>query len=522
VGQAATVFALLVGGVLAVPVADRLRIPHPVLCTGWGMVVALLPGATALRIEPDMMLAFLLPPLLYAAAQHTSWRQFVAHARPILLLAIVLVFITAAAVAVTATRIHPALPVSAAVVLGALISPPDSAAATSVAARLGLPRRLVTILEGEGLFNDVTALTLYQVTVYAVVTGSLTVAGTLGRFVYSTALAVVAGFGTGWIANKLLDRLPTASARAALSLLVPFAAYLPTAELHGSGVLAVLVTALYLGHTRFSIDDATSRVTGRTFWDVVELLVICLTFGLVGLELVTVIRAVGDQAYRLLGFAGLICGLVVVVRALWLMPMTALARRRTRPSQVDEQVPADWRHTLIISWAGMRGVVTVATALALPRTTATGRPFPGRDQIMFVAVIVVLATLIVQGISLPWLVTWLHVKVDPAAQRAAEQRVARIALEAALARLDELKAEGRVDDQVAEHAADASRALLADTFFDDEAEEARLHNQIRAVERELLQAARAAVIAARVEHAVDLDAVDRLIHRLDLRTLATE
>jgi CPA1 family monovalent cation:H+ antiporter len=141
---------------------------------------------------------------------------------------------------------------------------------------------------------------------------------------------------------------------------------------------------------------------------------------------------------------------------------------------------------------------------------------------MFVAVIVVLATLIVQGISLPWLVTWLHVKVDPAAQRAAEQRVARIALEAALARLDELKAEGRVDDQVAEHAADASRALLADTFFDDEAEEARLHNQIRAVERELLQAARAAVIAARVEHAVDLDAVDRLIHRLDLRTLAAE
>jgi monovalent cation/hydrogen antiporter len=234
------------------------------------------------------------------------------------------------------------------------------------------------------------------------------------------------------------------------------------------------------------------------------------------------IRAVGDQAYRLLGFAGFICGLVVVVRALWLVPMTALARRRAGPGQVDEQVPADWRHTLIITWAGMRGVVTVATALALPRTIATGRPFPGRDQIMFVAVIVVLATLVVQGTSLPWLVTWLHVKVDPAAQRAAEQRVARIALEAALARLEELKAEGRVDDRIAIYATDASQALLTDTFFDDEAEEPPLHNQIRAVERELLHAARSAVIAARVQHTVDVDAADRLIHRLDLRALSAE
>jgi len=370
VGQAATIFALMVGALLALPVAERLRIPHPVLCTGWGMLVALLPGATELHIEPDTMLALLLPPILYAAAQHTSWRQFVAHARPILLLAVVLVFVTAAAVAAAATHIHPALSLGAAIVLGALISPPDSTAAVSLAARLGLPRRLVTILEGEGLFNDVTALTLYQVTVYAVVSGVLTPAGVLLRFAYSIGLALVLGFGTAWIATKLLDRLPTARARAALSLLVPFAAYVPTAELHGSGVLAVLVGALYLGHTRFAIDDATSRVTGRTFWDVVELLAICLTFGLVGLELVTVIRAVGDQAYRLLGFAAVICGIVVVVRVLWLVPMTALARRRD-PS-IDEQVPADWRDTLIISWADVRGVVTVASALALPRTTATG------------------------------------------------------------------------------------------------------------------------------------------------------
>jgi len=149
VGQAATIFALMVGALLALPVAERLRIPHPVLCTGWGMLVALLPGATELHIEPDTMLALLLPPILYAAAQHTSWRQFVAHARPILLLAVVLVFVTAAAVAAAATHIHPALSLGAAIVLGALISPPDSTAAVSLAARLGLPRRLVTILEGE-------------------------------------------------------------------------------------------------------------------------------------------------------------------------------------------------------------------------------------------------------------------------------------------------------------------------------------------------------------------------------------
>ena len=351
--QAATVFALLAGGVLAIPVADKLRTPLPVLCTGWGMVVALLPAAAPPHIEPETMLALLLSPLIYASAQHTSWRQFVAHGWEILLLAIVLVCLTATAVAVTAANLPPALPIGAAIVLGALVSPPDSAAATSVAGRLGLPRRLVTILEGEGLFNDVTALTIYQVTVYAVVTGSLTAAETLDTLVRSIALAVAAGLVTGWIASKVLDRMPTGSARAALSLLVPFAAYLPTAELHGSGVLAVLVTALYLGHNRLVTDDATSRVTGRTFWDVIELLVICLTFGLVGLELVTIIRAVGDQAYRLVGYAGVICAVVVAVRVLWLLPMTALARRTTRPGPADEQVTADWRDTVIISWAGI-------------------------------------------------------------------------------------------------------------------------------------------------------------------------
>ncbi len=216
--------------------------------------------------------------------------------------------------------------------------------------------------------------------------------------------------------------------------------------------------------------------------------------------------------------------IVVVVRVLWLVPMTALARRRD-PS-IDEQVPADWRDTLIISWAGVRGVVTVASALALPRTTATGAPFPGRDQIVFVAVMVVLTTLIVQGTSLRWLIDWLNVRVDPAAQHEAELRVSRIALDAALAQLEELKAAGVVDDQIAEHAADACRALLADTFFDDEeaaaADESLLHKQIRAVEREILRAARTAAIGARAEHAVDPDAADRLIHRLDLRTLAVE
>jgi CPA1 family monovalent cation:H+ antiporter len=523
VGQATTLFALVVGGVLAVPVADRLRVPHPVLCAGWGMALALLPGTAQLRIRPELMLGTVLPPLLYAAAKRTSWRQFTAHARPILVLAVVLVIVTAMAVAGAATVLRPSLPVAAAVVLGALVSPPDSAAATTVAARLGLPRQLVTILEGEGLFNDVTALTLYQVTVFAVVTGSLRVTSALGLFGYSVVLAVLAGLGTGWISSRLLDGLPSATVRAALTLLVPFGAYLPTAALHGSGVLAVLTTALYLGHTR-AYTDATSRVTGHTFWDVIELLVTCLTFGLVGLELVTVIRAVGNQAGRLLGFAGIICAVVIVVRAVWLVPGTALARRRARTRQSDEQVPRDWRGTVIVSWAGMRGVVTVASALAVPRSTGAGAPFPGRDQIIFVAVTVVLVTLIVQGTSLPWLITWLGVRVDPAAQRAAEQHAATIALTAAESRLDQLKNEG-VPADIAERAGEDARILLADVSPEEEEtaqeQEKRQHKQLRAVEAELLSAARAAVIAARIDHNVDPDAADRLIRRLDLRTLAT-
>jgi CPA1 family monovalent cation:H+ antiporter len=523
VGQATTLFVLVVGGVLAVPVADRLRVPHPVLCAGWGMAVALLPGTAQLRISPELMLGTVLPPLLYAAAYRTSWRQFTAHARPILVLAVVLVIVTAVTVAVAASVLRPSLPVAAAVVLGALVSPPDPAAATTVAARLGLPQRLVTILEGEGLFNDVTALTLYQVMVFAVVTGSLRATSALGLFGYSVVLAVLAGLGTGWVSSRLLDGLPSGTVRAALSLLIPFGAYLPTAALHGSGVLAVLTTALYLGHTR-AYADATSRVTGRTFWEVIELLVTCLTFGLVGLELVTVIRAVGNQAGRLLGFAGIICAVVIAVRVMWLVPGTALARRRARPGSADEQVPGDWRGTVVVSWAGMRGVVTVASALAVPRLTRAGTPFPGRDQIIFVAVAVVLVTLIVQGISLPWLITWLGVRVDPAAARAAEQHAATIALAATESRLDQLKNEG-VPDDIAERAGEAARILLADVSPEEEqaaeAQETQQHRQLRAAETELLAAARSAVIAARINRSVDPDAADRLIQRLDLRTLAT-
>lgn len=516
-----TIFALIVGGVLLVPVADRLHLPHPVLVTGWGMVWALLPGATDVHLDPETLLGLVLPPLLYAGAQRTSWREFTAHKLPILLLAVVLVILTAAAVAGAAASIHPALPLAAAVVLGSLVSPPDAAAATSVSARLGLPRRLVTILEGEGLFNDVTALTLYQVTVYSAVHGSLSLPATLGRLAFSTVLALAAGLGIGWITGQLLDRLPTASARAGLSLLAPFAAYLPVAAAHGSGVLAVLATALYLSHTRAYTDDATSRVTGRAFWSVIELLVICATFGLVGLELISVIRAVGHQAGRLVGYAGLICLIVIVVRVLWLPPLAALARRRARPRPVGEQVPASWRDSLVLSWAGMRGVITIATALALPRLTAANTPFPGRDQIIFVAVTVVLVTLIVQGTSLPWLITWLHLRVDPAAQSAADRHAATIALDAAEARLRERR--HQLDTETADLAAQSFYAALADAFPEDEdvsdPEQIQHHKQVRALEIDLLHAAREAVVDARNHHIIAPDAADRLIHRLDLRSL---
>lgn len=525
--QLALLFALLLAAVVMVPLGDRIGLPSPVLMTLFGGVLALLPFVPNVQIPPGFILPLVLPPLLYAAVHRTSWRQFAANKRPILLLAVALVFVTTAVVAAVANALVPGLGIAGAVALGALVAPPDPVAATSVAGQLGLPRRLVSILEGEGLFNDVTAITLYHVAVSAAITGTFSVQGAIGSLVLSGVVAIAVGLALGWATNKLAGLLGDATLQTGLSLLVPFASYVLAEELKGSGVLAVLITALYLSSGRaVDADDVQGRLTAQTFWSIVDTLVTGVAFGLIGLELAAVIGPVRGRWGELLPAALAVVAAVVVLRLLWLLPAAWLARRLHRRKDLDEDIPVNWRETMVVWWAGMRGVASVALALAVPLTVASGGKFPARDAILFIAFAVVLATLVLQGLTLPWLVKRLRVRADSAAERELERQLALRCAKAARRRLREIEEVEDLPDEVLEALARRAYDLgmrISPDIADEErrAAHSKRTARMKKVHRlngELLSAARHEVIAARTEAGTDPEICDRVLHQLDLRS----
>ncbi|GAA4199896.1 cation:proton antiporter [Actinocatenispora rupis] len=523
--QLAVVFVILLGTILITPVADRLKLPYPVLITVFGLVLAVIPNAVvpALRLPPELILPLVLPPLLYAATQRSSWRSFVTNARPILLLAVALVFVSTAAVAAVAGALLPGLPVAATVALGAIVAAPDAAAATSVANRLRLPRRLVSLIEGEGLFNDVTALTLYQVAVAGVVTGSFSAVAVAGRFVYSAVAATAIGLLVGVVTRYLLRWLPTATLQSGLSLLVPFVSYVAADRLEASGVLAVLATGFYLGHYGADPDDAEGRLQSRSFWEVVELLVTGFAFGLIGLELTVVLNGLRGDITGPLIQAGIVCAVVIAVRIAWMLPAGWLSRARSRrkagPGEAAPTTVGSWRESVVLSWSGMRGVVTVATALALPLD------FPERSRILLISFAVILATLVLQGLTLPWLVRVLGVTASSDRQRKAERAIAGRAFEAALRRLNELVDSGEVPTEVSDRLRAWFTVVLGRMRRvedgEDDPEMARrmaLRHELVGLEAELLSVARREVLEER-QRGADPAAADRVLRRLDLRSV---
>ncbi|MFC4497463.1 Na+/H+ antiporter [Streptomyces ovatisporus] len=525
--QLALLFALLLGAVLTVPLGDRTGVPSPVLMTLLGGVLALLPFVPDVQVPPEFILPLVLPPLLYAAVHRTSWRQFAANKRPIFLLAVALVFVTTAAVAAVSHALVPGLGIAGAVALGALVAPPDPIAATTVAGQLGLPRRLVSILEGEGLFNDVTAITMYHVAIAAAVTGTFSVPGAVGELVLSALVAVVVGLALGWATNKLALFLGDATLQTGLSLLVPFASYVLAEELKGSGVLAVLMTALYLSSGRaVDADDVQGRLVGQSFWSIVDTLVTGVAFGLIGLELAVVVGPVTGRWNELLPAALAVIAAVVVLRLAWLLPAAWLAKRLHRRKDLDEDIPLNWRETTVVWWAGMRGVASVALALAVPLHVAGGGSFPERDAILFIAFAVVLATLVLQGLTLPWLVKKLRVQSDSAAEREQERRLALRCAKAARKRLREIEAAEELPEEISEallRRAHDVGARISPEIVDEERREthAKRTARMRKIHRlngELLSAARHEILAARSEAGSDPEVCDRVLHQLDLRS----
>jgi Na+/H+ antiporter len=433
---------IFVGLLLAVAVlamlARKLHIPYPILFVIGGLLLGWIPGLPKVRLDPELVFLFFLPPLLFPAALFTSWRDFRANLRPISLLAIGLVLFTTVAVAYLA-HYFMRLPLAAGFVLGAIISPPDAIAATAIAERLKVPRRIVTILEGESLVNDATALVAYGFAVLAVKTGSFSLAPAVGQFFFVGIGGILTGLAVGWLAQQFHKRVDDAPIEITVSLLTPFFAYLVAEQLAVSGVLAVVTAGLYLGRRMPELLTFKTRLQGGPVWEMVEFLLNGFVFILIGLQLPEVLHALCGHdipIHRLVWYALFISLAVILIRILWVFPAAYLPRLLFKSIRDRDPYPS-WRHVTIIGWTGMRGVVSLAAALAIPLTIQSGDPFPSRDLILFLTFIVILATLVVQGLSLPLLIRWLGVKDDGSMEK--EEREARLkANQTALARLNQI------------------------------------------------------------------------------------
>lgn len=511
---------LVLGLVVLTPAADRIGVPQPVLLTIYGLVLGLVPALSSPDVEPDLILPVVLPPLLFAATQSASIRELRNAARPILSLAVGLTLITAAAVSLTAHLLG--LPWAVAAVLGAIVSPPDPVAASAVAGRLRLPPRLVTILEGEGQFNDATALVLYQLSVAAVVAGSVSV-GQIGLgLLIAVPGGLLLGAVGGWLARRALALLKDAAAETTVTVAVPFLLYLGAEALHSSGVLAVLVAGLYLRRNEGLEITSAGWVLGRSVWRYVEFVVSGLLFAFLGVELTSVLRNSHlFESGRSLAVGGATVGVLLVIRAAAMFGSSYLAGRRA--SRSGSAVPYGWRESTVAAWAGMRGVVTVATALALPATIDAGGPFPARQEVVLVGLLVVLVTLVVQGLTLSPLIRRLGVAsdADPAADA---RRLHRDVTEAALARLNAVDDVPEGVRQVVIHQyesrLDYRRAVQE--LVDGPEDGARADGILRELLARASEAERDAVLQARWRGEVSPAAADDVLFDIEARALRYE
>jgi Na+/H+ antiporter len=426
---------LIVVAALAI-FAKKVALPYPVLLVIGGLALGFVPGLPAIKLEPDMVFLFFLPPLLYPAALFTSWRDFRANLSPILLLAIGLVLLTTAFVAVVAHALT-GLPWATAFILGAIISPTDAVAATAVANRLRVPRRIVTILEGESLVNDATALVAYRFAIAAMMSGTFSLSEASLRFILVALGGTGIGLAIGWLASQLHRRLDDPPVQITISLLTPFAAYIPAERLHVSGVLAVVASGLFLGWRTPQILTYRTRLNLYVFWEMMVFLLNGLVFVLIGLQMPHLLHSLSGRSLKQLFWHGaLISCAAIVVRITWVFASTNVLRLISASLRKRDPYPA-WQNLAIVAWTGMRGVVSLAAALALPLTLSDGSAFPGRDYILLITFCVILATLVLQGLSLPAVIRRLGVVDDGLAN--VEERTARLkANEAALSYLAEV------------------------------------------------------------------------------------
>ena len=499
-----------VGGLLAL--APTLRLPLPILLVLGGGVMGFIPGLPQVSLPPELVLVALLPPLLYSGAFFTSLRDLRSNKRPISLLALGLVATTMTAVAAVAHE-WIGLPWAVAFTLGAIVSPTDALAATEIASRLGAPRRIVSIIEGESLVNDGSALVLYKAAVGAAVGGAFSLLDTTGRVVWNVIGGIAVGLAVGWLIRQVRRRLDEPPIEVAIAVLSGYLAYLPAEAAGVSGVLAAVTVGIYMGWYTPELTTERTRLSGDAFWEILVFLVNALLFVLVGLQLRRIIDALsGMNSPKLTGYAALVCATVILVRIVWVPVLTYLPRALFKTIRVSDPYPP-WQWPVVVSWTGIRGAVSLVAALALPND------FPDRQLIIFLTFAVIVATLVLQGLTLPGLIRLLGVTDDGGAER--EEAKARIrAAEAALARLEELVEEESVRPDTAERLRGAFnfRANRFRARFDDRDDGALEEQSIayQRVMRELLAAEQAALLALRNDRVIDDNVAQRVQRDLDL------
>jgi monovalent cation/hydrogen antiporter len=454
------IFVLLLVVVAAVAVvASRLKIPASILLVLTGVVLAIVPGLPTVELAPQLVLLLVLPPVIYSSAVAMSWREFRFNLRPISLLAVGCVtFTTLAIAAATHWLLGLAWPVG--FVLGAIVSPPDALAPLAIAHRMQIPRRILFILEGEGLANDATALILYRFAVAAVSIGVFAFGQALGMFAAIVAGEIVWGIGVGWLMLRLRRWVNDPRIEITLSILTPFFAYWPPERLGGSGVLATVTTGLYISWNGLRLISAATRLQGIFFWDFLIYLIEGMVFLITGLQARTLIDHIRDYSMSELAVsAAVVSAVVIMARFAWMYPATYLPRWLFPAIKRRDPSPP-WQWPFALAFTGVRGIVSLAAALAIPFTTANGQPFPDRDLILFLTFAVILVTLVGQGLMLPSVIRALGLahagRRERHSDRAEECEARRQAIEAATDRLDQLRAERHLLEDIVQ----PLRALL--------------------------------------------------------------
>jgi monovalent cation/hydrogen antiporter len=493
--QTFQILILLLVVISAVAVlARRLEVPPSILLVITGVLLALIPGLPTLQLAPDLVLVLVLPPLVYSSAVAMSWREFRFNLRPIALLAIGCVVFTTIAVA-AATHWLLGFPWAVGFVLGAIVSPPDAVAPLSVARRMQIPRRLMIVLEGEGLANDATALVLYRFAVVAVSLGTFSFGQAAGSLVAILVGEIIWGIGVGWLMLRLRRWVRDPKVEIMLSILTPYAAYWPPEQLGGSGVLATVAAGLYISWNGLRLISAATRLQGVFFWDFLVYLIEGLVFLITGLQIRAVISAIAAYSISSLAMAAAVVSVVVIAaRFAWVYPAAYISRLIPAVRRRDP-LPS-WQWLFALGFTGIRGVVSLAAALAIPYIKADGSPFPDRDLILFLTFCVIFVTLVGEGLTLPWVTRALGLahagRRERQEERSEEFRARKRALEAAIHELDRLTTERQAPESVVRpiRVAQSDRLKLVDHRNDGDARHKKLVDLGDDIELSLIEAER--------------------------------